>query len=88
MFIVVAILLIIELYTWKKYRDFICPAVLHNIMWIVSAFFAGGLIKNVQIEMVALCVIVMGALIFQAGFDISLKAVWGYKECRPDIYED
>ncbi len=87
MFIVVAILLIIELYTWKKYRDFICPAVLHNIMWIVSAFFAGGLIKNVQIEMVALCVIVMGALIFQAGFDISLKAVWGYKECRPDIYE-
>lgn len=71
--ITIAFLLIIEIFSWVKYHDLLCPAVLSNIMWIISIIFAIKICPKEYLNSSYFIVIIMGAIVFQIGFSMSLK---------------
>lgn len=66
--ILLFLLIFIEFYSLKRYRDILCPAVLHNIFWIFSVagilFIPGA--KDLHFKTVLL--VFVGSLLFQVGF--------------------
>lgn len=74
----VILLLITELISLIKYRDLKCPAVLHNMPWIVSIIGASRLYDDLKFDSYALTIICIGSVIFQLGFAFSLKTTLKY----------
>lgn len=62
--ITIVALIFIEIYTWIKYKDLRCPALLHNIMWIVAIPFSGQFIFTRDLNSIAFGVIIIGAIVF------------------------
>ena len=71
--ITIIILSLIEIYAWIAYRDLKCPAVLHNVMWIVALFFSKQFIEKQDLNILAFFIIIVGAILFQVAFKLSLK---------------
>ncbi len=67
------VLIIITIFAYIRYRSFICPAVLHNIFWILS--LAGLLFfsESSNMRITTFLIIIIGAVAFQYGFLISQK---------------
>lgn len=71
--ITIIMLSLIEIYAWIAYRDLKCPAVLHNVMWIVALLFSGQFIEKQDLNILAFFIIIVGAILFQIAFKLSLK---------------
>lgn len=84
--IILIILSVIEICAVLRYREITNPAVLHNIMWIISLTFASGLIAENDIKISAVILIIVGAILFQIGFSTSLHTVVGKDKKRPYAY--
>ena len=78
--IAIFFLCIIELYAWSKYRDLICPAVIHNILWIVSLIGVVVFRLDSEVKQLPLVVICVGSIIFQIGFTFSLRVSIGKRK--------
>jgi oligosaccharide repeat unit polymerase len=69
----IIVLLLIEIFAWNIYKDLLCPAVLHNIFWVISIIGTLTFGYDIILNKIALLVIVLGSLIFQFGFYLSLR---------------
>lgn len=75
--ILLLILIGIELFSIYKYREPLCPAVMHNVMWIIAIYFAKPLLQNQKIEGFAAVIIVIGSVLFQLGFGFAKYTTFG-----------
>ena len=69
--LVIIILLFITGIQYRRYRDILCPAVMMNIMWILSVCFSTMLAPNFNMKFETGILLILGALFFQIGFRIS-----------------
>lgn len=69
----VIVLLLISIYAWKRYRDVLSPAVLHNVMWI-AAIIGLATFENLNaLPILPFIVIVLGSISFQVSFSFSYR---------------
>lgn len=61
-------LLLIQWYSILVYKDVLCPAVIHNIMWMMSIFGLLYLAPGHEISFVTSFLIIMGSIAFQIGY--------------------
>lgn len=74
LYIAIAILLILGIIEFKKYRHILAATVLYPIMWILS--FAGIIIKGkeyYEITWMMPCIVVLGYILFILGFGLTYK---------------
>ena len=69
--LVIIIFLFITGIQYRRYRDVLCPAVMMNIMWILSVCFSTMLAPNFNMKLETGLLLILGALFFQIGFRIS-----------------
>lgn len=75
--ITIVFLTIIMIIAFLKYRDLVCPAVLHNLFWIISLLGALSLELGEKWNPLAMVIIVAGSILFQLGFSFSMRVTWG-----------
>ena len=85
--ITILVLILIEAYAWMKYKDLICPAVLHNVMWIIAALFSTKYIVDGSMHFMAFFIIIIGSIIFQMGFALASRVSIKSKKSSKMIYE-
>lgn len=86
--VTIIILITIELFSWIKYRDLLCPAVLANVMWIISIIFASNICPKEYLNSFMFIFIIIGAIIFQIGFSFANRmSIKGQKKIiKYDIF--
>ncbi|MCD8052476.1 MAG: oligosaccharide repeat unit polymerase [Lachnospiraceae bacterium] len=82
----VIFLIFVTIASYMRYRDLSCPAVLHNFLWIAALIGSMTIQAESEMNLGAIVIICAGSLIFQIGFDFSLKAQIGTGE-KPSGYE-
>lgn len=73
----IVFLIVIMIFAFLKYRDAVCPAVLHNLFWIISLLGALSMNRGNNWNSLAMMIIIAGSILFQLGFSFSLRATWG-----------
>jgi len=68
LFVTILYLIAIEFFAWYRYRDILCPAVLHNIFWILSLAGLGLIDAAMDISIKTSFVIISGGVAFQIGY--------------------
>ncbi len=82
----ILILFIIEFLSWIKYKDLLCPAVLHNVLWIISILFLVNFEASSGIKTIAFVTIICGSILFQVAFSLGTKLKVGNKK-QPFTYK-
>lgn len=74
LFLTIFVLILIMVMAWVQYRDILCPAVLHNFFWIASLLGIATL-DDIRMPKIQVYIfLIIGALLFQFGFYISLRS--------------
>lgn len=71
----IIVLIAITLFAYYKYNSLICPAVIHNIFWILSLIGLYWLPEAEAISGSTYCIIIAGSIIFQLGHSASRKFI-------------
>lgn len=66
----IILLIILQWYSWRRYKDFLNPAVIHNVFWILSISGLCILLPRVDISLKTFSLILGGAIAFQLGFSM------------------
>lgn len=72
-FITVVVLFILLYIAWFKYKDLLCPAVIHNIFWILSFIILPTLDASDEVILGLYFFVIGGAIVFQLGFSLTNK---------------
>lgn len=84
--ILASFLIIVLIFAQYRYRNVLCPAVLHNFFWVISILGAISFPRRNEISPWAVFIIVVGAIIFQVGFSFSIHSTVGHNK-RPINYQ-
>ncbi len=76
----IAVLIIIELFAWRKARDLKSPAVMFGIFWIASLINISAMGLGDSVSGAALMIIVAGMIIFQMGYSFGTHIKIDHKE--------